>query len=165
MTRYEPTSTDTPAVFPTLPEVCPTCSGEVARLHRPGAPSSRPEVSSPDAAAAILTPLLAHLDREHCLALMLDTKHRLLATTTVSIGSIDRTFMSPRELYRDALAHNAAAVLVAHNHPSGDPEPSTDDERITRRLVSAGELLSIELLDHLVIGADQWVSLARRGLL
>ena len=110
-------------------------------------------------------PLLDGLDREHCLTLNLDTKHRLVATTTVSIGSVDHTFMSPREVFRDALLHGAAALVIAHNHPSGDAEPSSDDERITRRLVRAGELVGVEILDHIVVGHERWVSLARRGAL
>jgi DNA repair protein RadC len=110
-------------------------------------------------------PMLARADREHCLTLNLDTKHQLVATTTVSIGSIDHTFMSPREIYRDALLHNAAAVILAHNHPSGDPEPSRDDELITARLARAGDLLGVSTLDHIVIGHGRWVSLAHRGLL
>jgi len=109
-------------------------------------------------------PLIGGADREHCLAVHLDTKHRVLGMVTVSIGSIDHTFMTPHGIFRDALLENAAAVVLAHNHPSGDPEPSRDDERVTRRLVEAGRLVGIEVLDHLVIGGGRWVSLARRGL-
>lgn len=125
----------------------------------------RPEITSPDAAAAVLQPLVRGSDRERCVAALLDTKHRLLRTVTVSVGSLDHTFMSPREVLRDALLANAAAIVLAHNHPSGDPQPSRDDEAITRRLVQAAEVVGIELLDHLVIGGSRWVSLARRGVL
>jgi DNA repair protein RadC len=83
---------------------------------------------------------------------------------TISVGSIDHTFMAPREVFRDALLANASAVVLAHNHPSGDPEPSRDDELVTRRLVRAGELVGVEVLDHLVVGGERWVSLARRGV-
>jgi DNA repair protein RadC len=145
--------------------LCPHCAGEVARIYRPGAPADRPEITSPEAAADVLQPMLQDLDREHCITLNLDTKHRLLATTTVSIGSVDHTFMSPREVFRDALHHGAAAIVIAHNHPSGDAQPSRDDERITRRLGQAGDILGVEVLDHLVIGHERWVSLARRGAL
>lgn len=126
--------------------------------------AERPAVTSPEAAAELVIPPLDGLDRERCLALLLDTKHRLLATETVSIGSVDHTFMAPREVFRDVLLANASAVVLAHNHPSGDPEPSRDDEAITRRLVSAGELLGVAVLDHLVTGGTRWVSLARRGV-
>lgn len=124
----------------------------------------RPALTSPEAAAEVLVPPLADADRERCLSALVDTKHRLLAVVTTSIGSLDRTFMAPREVFRDALLHNAAALVLAHNHPSGDPEPSRDDEQVTRRLVRAGELVGVEVLDHLVVGGRRWVSLARRGL-
>jgi len=139
---------------------CPTCD----RFVRPGDHLSRPAVTSPEQAAEVIVPVLAGADRERCLAALLDTKHRLLAMSTVSVGSIDHTFMAPREVFRDALAANAAAIVLAHNHPSGDPEPSRDDEAVTRRLVRAGSLIGIEVLDHLVVGDGSWVSLARRGM-
>lgn len=142
-------------------DACERCQ-EAPGWFRPG--SERPSVTSPEEAAAILVPVLDGADREHCVAALLDTKHRLLDTVTVSIGSIDHTFMSPREVYRDALVANASAVVLAHNHPSGDPEPSRDDEAVTRRLATAGQLVGIDLLDHLVVAADRWVSLARRGM-
>jgi DNA repair protein RadC len=125
--------------------------------------TDRPRLEDPEAVATLLLPLVGAADREHCLAVMLDTKHRVLETITVSVGSLDHTFMSPREILRDALLANAAAVVVAHNHPSGDPEPSRDDERVTRRIVEAGRLVGVEVLDHLVVGGGSWVSLARRG--
>lgn len=124
----------------------------------------RPAVTSPEQAAEIVVPLLDGADRERCVAALLDTKHQLLDTVVVSVGSIDHTFMAPREVYRDALVANASAVVLAHNHPSGDPEPSGDDEAVTRRLVAAGNLVGIDLLDHLVVAAGRWVSLARRGV-
>jgi DNA repair protein RadC len=140
---------------------CPACA---PLSFRPGG-LDRPEITSPEAAAALLTPALADRDRERCVAALLDTKHRLIELVTISIGSVDHTFMAPREVYRDALLANASALVLGHNHPSGDPEPSRDDELLTRRLGRAGELVGVELLDHLVVGADRWVSLARRGLL
>lgn len=122
-------------------------------------------IDSPEAAAQVLLPLFANADRERCVAGYVDTKHRLLSVVTVSIGSIDHTFMAPREVFRDALLENAAAVVLAHNHPSGDPEPSADDVAVSQRLVRAGSLIGVEVLDHLVIGDGRWVSLARRGVL
>jgi DNA repair protein RadC len=142
------------------PAHCVTCA---PRRFRPDAPHLRPEVTSPEAAAEVLVPALLDADRERCVAALLDTKHRLLEVVTVSVGSLDHTFMSPREVFRDALVVNAAAVVLAHNHPSGDPEPSRDDELVTRRLARAGELVGVEVLDHLVVGGERWVSLARRG--
>lgn len=133
-------------------------------LYRPGT-DDRSQLTSPEAAAAVLVPHLGGSDRERCVAALLDTKHRLLELVVVSVGSLDHTFMAPREVFRDALLANAAAVVLAHNHPSGDPAPSRDDELLTRRLTRAGELIGVELLDHLVVGGDRWVSLARRGLI
>lgn len=120
-------------------------------------------IDSPEAAAEMLLPAFHNADRERCVALYLNTKHRVLSVVTVSIGSIDHTFMAPREVFRDALMENAAAVVLAHNHPSGDPEPSSDDLAVSRRLVRAGSLIGIDVLDHLVMGENSWVSLARRG--
>lgn len=141
-----------------------TCGGCGRGLPRPPR-LDRPEVTSPEVAATLVVPLLGAADRERCVALLLDTKHRLLDVNTVSVGSIDHTFMAPREVFRDALLANAAALVLAHNHPSGDPAPSRDDELVTTRLVRAGELVGIEVLDHLVVGGERWVSLARRGAL
>jgi DNA repair protein RadC len=144
---------------PDLADPCPSCAP-----HRFRVAGDRPEVTSPEAAAEVLVPPLRDRDRERCVAALLDTKHRLLDVVTVSVGSIDHTFMAPREVFRDALLANASAVVLAHNHPSGDPEPSRDDELVTRRLVRAGELVGVEVLDHLVVGGDRWISLARRGV-
>ncbi len=154
-----------PDIATKLSAACPHCAGERTRVYRPGAPEDRLDITSPDAAATVLTPLLQDLDREHCLTLNLDTRHRLIATSTVSIGSVDHTFMSPREVFRDALHHGASAIVLGHNHPSGDAAPSEADEAITRRLAAAGDLVGIEVLDHLVIGHDRWQSLARAGVL
>lgn len=144
---------------------CATCSLAERPAFRPQPATLRPAVSSPESAFEVFRPRFDGLDREVCLAAMVDTKHRLLGVRVVSIGSIDHTFMGPREILRDALLANASAVVVAHNHPSGDPEPSRDDELVTRRLAEASTLVGVDLLDHLVVAGDAWVSLARRGCL
>lgn len=140
---------------------CPRCRRSPDWFRPEG---GRPAITSPEQAAAVLVPALDGSDRERCVAALLDTKHQLLDTVVVSVGSIDHTFMGPREIYRDALLANASAVVLAHNHPSGDPEPSRDDDAVTRRLAAAGELMGIDLLDHLVVAAGRWISLARRGV-
>ncbi|MEX1163089.1 MAG: JAB domain-containing protein [Nitriliruptor sp.] len=142
------------------PGRCAACDRVV---YRPGA-DDRVEVTSPETAAHLLVPYVGGSDRERCVAALVDTKHRVLEVVVVSVGSLDHTFMAPREVFRDALLANAAALVLAHNHPSGDPTPSRDDELLTRRLTRAGELVGVDLLDHLVVGGDRWVSLARRGL-
>jgi DNA repair protein RadC len=154
--------TDGPAGELTLARSAVSCDRCRRSVALPA--SDGPQLGDPDSVAELVVPLIGPADREHCLAVLLDTKHRVLTTVTVSIGSLDHTFMSPREIMRDALLANAAACVLAHNHPSGDPEPSRDDERVTRRLVEAGRLVGVEVLDHLVVGGGRWVSLARRGL-
>jgi len=144
-----------------LLETCPTC----AAPPRPDPPAARPRVDDPAAAAAIVVPRLAGRDREICLLLTLDTRKRLLGVVTVSVGTVDHTFMSPREVFRDALLGGAASVVVAHNHPSGDPAPSMEDRQVTRRLARAGALLGVPLVDHLVVGDPGWTSLAALGVL
>jgi DNA repair protein RadC len=126
----------------------------------------REEMTSPETVAAFLATFLADADREHAVSLTLDTKHRPLAVNIISTGSLANTFMVPRDILRDAIIQNAAAIIVAHNHPSGDPKPSRDDERITQRLNEAAKIIGIELLDALVIGTGgAFTSLARHGTL
>jgi DNA repair protein RadC len=144
---------------------CPLCATDPLRSFRPGPPAGRPQVRGPDDAARLVVPRLLGRDREHCLLVTLDVRHRLLDVSTVSVGTAEHTFMSPREVFRDALAAGASAIFLAHNHPSGDPSPSADDRQITRRLAHAGATLGVELLDHLVVGDPDWVSLARLGVL
>lgn len=144
---------------------CSICKPDPSRAFRPGPPAGRPQVNRPEDAAALVVPMLAARDREHCVLVALDTRHRLLAVTTSSVGTVDHTFMSPREIFRDALAAGASALFLAHNHPSGDPAPSPDDRLVTRRLAQAGATLGIELLDHLIVGDPDWVSLAALGVM
>lgn len=101
--------------------------------------------------------------REHFVAFDLNARHQLLARRLVSVGSLSASIVHPREVFQPAVAGSAAGVIVAHNHPSGDPEPSPEDVAVTRRLREAGELLGIELLDHLVVAGRGWVSLKARG--
>ena len=103
------------------------------------------------------------LDRERFLALYLDTRHRVVAAETVSIGSLNASLVHPREVFKPAVAMSAAAVIVAHNHPSGDPSPSGDDLDLTARLDRCGDLLGIALLDHLVVGAEEIISIREFG--
>ena len=120
------------------------------------------------APAGVAQYLQAHLSghsREIFVVLFLDTRHRLIATEDLFQGTIDGASVHPREVVRRALFHNAAAVIVGHNHPSGVAEPSADDRRITARLREALALVDVRLLDHFVVGAGEVVSLAERGLL
>ena len=121
-------------------------------------------IRSPADTEAFLLSRLRHLAHERFCCLYLDNRHRVLRFDELFRGTIDGTSVYPREVVKEALAVNAAAVILAHNHPSGVAEPSQADERITRRLKSALELVDIRLLDHLIIGDAGATSLASRGL-
>jgi len=120
-------------------------------------------VRRPEDLHPLLRRELRGLDRERFLALYLDTRHRVLALETVSIGSLNASLVHPREVFQPAVAMAAAALVVAHNHPSGCPCPSADDLDLTERLDRCGELLGIALLDHLVVGDDEIVSIREHG--
>ncbi|MDX1802973.1 MAG: DNA repair protein RadC [Alcanivorax sp.] len=122
-------------------------------------------LDNPDKAGQLLTARLRGLPHEVFAALFLDNKHRLIAFETLFRGTIDAAAVYPREVVRRAMDLNAAAVILAHNHPSGVAEPSQSDHAITRRLVEALALVEVRVLDHLVIGDGGWVSLASRGAL
>jgi DNA repair protein RadC len=97
--------------------ICPTCTTDPVRQFRPGPPSERPEVTCPEDALTLVRPALSGRDREHCLLVALDVRHRLLEVSTVSVGTAAHTFMSPREIYREALLIGASAIFLAHNLP------------------------------------------------
>lgn len=122
-------------------------------------------VRTPADVAERLLPEMRHLDREELLVCLLNTRNVVLGRSTVYVGNLAGSPVRIGEVYREAIRRQAAAVIVAHNHPSGDPSPSSDDLRITADLADAGRLLDIELLDHLVIGHDRWVSLRAAGAL
>lgn len=123
----------------------------------------RPATPAPEALDRLVRPHLLGRDRERCLLLSLDVRNRVMAIDVVSIGSVDHTFMGPREVFRDALLRGAASIALAHNHPSGDHSPSPADRAVTRRLAAAGAMLGIPLLEHLVVGDVDFTSLAREG--
>ena len=104
-----------------------------------------------------------HADREEFLVLLLDGKNKLLGFHVVSVGTLTSSLTHPREIFKAAILANAAAILLLHNHPSGDPAPSAEDISITRRLKEAGELLGIQVLDHIIIGDGRYVSFIESG--
>ena len=120
---------------------------------------------TPELAAAALAPHFAHLEREQLLVALLSRKQRLMAVAPLYKGSVAGTTVRIAELFTDAVRRNASCILLAHNHPSGDPSPSADDIRTTRDAAQAGRLLGVEVVDHLVFGAGRWVSLRRSGAL
>ena len=121
------------------------------------------QMSNPEVAGRLLRTKLANLDREHFMVLFLDTRHRLIASEDLFQGTIDGCEVHPRVVVQRALTHNASAIILGHNHPSGDPEPSAADRAVTQRLKQALALVDIRLLDHFVIGDATPVSLAARG--
>lgn len=124
-----------------------------------------PLVQSPEDAAALLLYDLQRLEQEHLFVVLLDTRHRVLGEPVeIYRGSLNTSVVRVGEVLRPAVRANAAAVVVAHNHPSGDPSPSPEDVALTRALVAAGKLLDIEVLDHLIIGRARFTSLRARGL-
>ncbi len=122
-------------------------------------------ISTPEDVVQIVKPLLIGRDREHFLVLALNTKNRLLKVIEASVGSLSASICHPREIFKEAVMVSAASVVVVHGHPSGDPTPSGADIQLTRRLVKAGDVLGIEVLDHVVIGGDEHASLRDLGLM
>jgi DNA repair protein RadC len=120
-------------------------------------------VDSPEAAARALQPYFAHLDREEVKVGLLSRKHRLLAVVDVYAGNVAGTSVRIGELFTEALRRNASAIVIGHNHPSGDPTPSAEDMRTTRDAMAAGRLLNVDVLDHLVFGAGRWESIGVLG--
>lgn len=123
-----------------------------------------PVIQSPEDAASLLLYEMGALEREHFRVLLLDTRNRLLRIVEVYQGSLNASLIRVGEVFRDAVRRNAAAILLAHNHPSGDPSPSPEDVAVTKAIVAAGELLDIEVLDHIIIGKGRFVSMKSKGL-
>jgi DNA repair protein RadC len=132
---------------------------ELGRRTLTQAPVERPHLKSPQAAAAYLLPRFGGRAVEQFGVVLLDTKHRVIRTSVLALGTQNMTCVEPRDVFREAALGGAAAIVVFHNHPSGDPTPSADDLELTRRLVAAGVLMGIDVVDHLVLGDVQYCSL------
>ncbi|WRQ72879.1 MAG: DNA repair protein RadC [Methanosarcinales archaeon Met12] len=129
--------------------------------------NEKTKVSTPEDVANLLMPKMRSLDKEHLVILCLDPRNRILngSEVTISIGSLDMSIIDPKEVFKVALAKNAASIILAHNHPSGDPSPSSDDLRITKRLMEAGDIMGIGVLDHIIFGDGEYISLKNKGLI
>jgi len=134
------------------------------RLARSSGPG-RLVVRSPRDAADLLMEDLRHLKKEHFVCLFLNTKNQVITQETLSVGTLNASLVHPREVFRAAIKCSSASLICVHNHPSGDPAPSPEDIGLTRRLREAGELVGIEVLDHIVIGDGTFVSLKEQGFL
>jgi len=137
---------------------------ELGRRLAIASPEERPEIHSPQDAAALVQYEMSALEQEELRVFLLDTRNRVLDIVTVYRGSLNSSQVRVGELFKAAVRRNAAAIIVAHNHPSGDPSPSAEDIALTRGLIQAGKLLDVEVLDHLVIGRGKFISLKERKL-
>ena len=136
---------------------------ELGRRTLARAGEIRPQLSSPRAVAEFLLPQFGNRPVEQFGVLLLDTKHRVLRASVLSIGTLDASIVHPREVFREAAAAGAAAIVLFHNHPSGDPEPSDDDVRLTERLMAAGVLMGIDVIDHVVLADVKYYSFRENG--
>ncbi len=134
------------------------------RLEDYLASEGKPLVKTPDDVVGVVRSRLRGKKKEHFLALLLDTRSQLIKVSEISIGSLDTSIVHPREVFKEAISASAASVIFAHNHPSGDPEASEDDVELTKRLAKAGEIVGIDVLDHIIICDKKYLSLKRQGL-
>ena len=137
---------------------------ELGRRLTLESPDERPAINSPAEAAALVQYEMSGLEQEHLRVILLDTRNRVLDIVEIYRGSVNSSQVHIGEVFKPAIRRNATAIIVIHNHPSGDPTPSPDDVAVTRAILQAGKLLDIEVLDHMVIGQGRWVSLKERGL-
>lgn len=124
--------------------------------------NERPEVSNPKSVFSYMQDL-KDSEKEVVVVFYLDTKNKVIAREIVNIGILDASIIHPREIFRGAILRNSNSILISHNHPSGDPEPSSEDREITQRLKDAGEIIGIKLLDHVIVGFDKYFSFAQEA--
>ncbi len=126
-------------------------------------PNKKISLTSPGRVVEMLIPKMRNLEEEHFVALIVNTKNCLLKMVDVAVGTLSSAIVHPRELFKTAIRANGASLIVAHNHPSGDVEPSREDIELTRRLIEVGQILGIELIDHIIVGDGSWLSLKEQG--
>lgn len=138
---------------------------ELGRRTLTRAGRQRVQVTTPRSVAELLLPLYGNRAVEQFGVVLLDTKRRVLRTTVISVGTLDSSIVHPREIFREATAAGAAALVLFHNHPSGDPEPSSEDVQLTRRLMAAGLLMGIDVIDHVILADVRYCSLREKGFI
>ena len=124
----------------------------------------KPLVKTPDDVANLVRGRLKGKKKEYFLALLLDTRNQLIKVAEISVGSLDSSIVHPREVFKEAISASAASVIFVHNHPSGDPEASEDDIKLTKRLAEVGEIVGIDVLDHIIVCDNDYLSLKGKGL-
>ncbi len=134
------------------------------RLEGSPEPGKKSSVRTPEDVAALVKGRLKGKKKEHFLAILLDTRGQMIKTSEISIGSLDSSIVHPREVFKEAMSASAASVIFVHNHPSGDPEPSEDDIKLSERLAQAGEIVGIDVLDHIIVSDGGYLSLKGKGL-
>jgi len=134
------------------------------RLEDYSEAGKKPLVRTPDEVVSLVRGRLKGKKKEHFLAVLLDTRNQLIKVSEISVGSLDAGVVHPREAFKEAISVSAASIIFAHNHPSGDPEASDDDIMLTKRLAEAGEIVGIDVLDHIILGDKTSLSLIRQGL-
>jgi len=123
------------------------------------------DIKNPEAVVKALRASIRDKAKEHFKLILLNPRNRIIGISNISIGTLNASLVHPREVFKDAITHSAASVVLAHNHPSGDPDPSEDDLKITKKMVDSGKILGIEVLDHIVIGKNNFCSFKERGLI
>lgn len=136
---------------------------EIARRLKNVHTQSQPQLSSPDEAFQLLYKKIGHFKKEHFVLVSLDTRNRVISIDSISVGTLNASLVHPREMFEIAFRRHASTVIVAHNHPSGDPDPSDEDLRVTSKLMDAGKLLGIHVLDHIIVGKDSYYSFQREN--
>ena len=126
--------------------------------------AERYQIRSPSDAAHLLVSMIGHKEQEHFIVLYLDTRNRIIDKEALYRGTLNASVVRTAEVFRGAVRRNCASIIIAHNHPSGDPHPSPEDIALTRRLVKAGKMMEVDVLDHLVIGGNRHISLRERNL-
>lgn len=141
------------------------CIGELSKRISKSSACKRLNLNSPSATADYYMEEMRHCTKEQLIVVMLDTKCRLIHDTILSIGTVNASLITPREVFLEAFKYNAVSIIILHNHPSGDSTPSNNDIMVTKRIKESGELLGIHLIDHIIIGDNNYTSLREKGIL
>lgn len=138
--------------------------GELTKRFKAYKSGENYKILTPKDAASLIMDELKVFDKEHLYVIMLNTKNVVIKISDVSVGSLNSSIVHPREVYNEPIVKHAASIIICHNHPSGDPEPSSEDINITKRLKECGKIIGIELLDHIIIGDGVYISLKEKGI-